>query len=165
MSDIPTCFSGGWADSFSSHVVVFAFSDRLLITVNRTCNVFHMWLSFRCAHLHPHDNMRFNIFHRCKSGIIKRKEMWEKSVLWGLRRCLQSLQRVGHFRATWQLILFYFLRCIFSMLIPFHPRREHKYKTQVLRSETGSESICSTEPKASHTSLGFLIFPQKLLSE
>lgn len=117
-----------------------------------------MRLSFRCTELrcHFHYNipqMRFNIFHRWKGRIIKRKEMWEKSVLWGLQRCFQSLQSAGHFKTTWQLILFYFLRCIFFMLIPFHPWWEDKYKTRVYEVKSGSKHICNTEPKASLLSI------------
>lgn len=119
--------------------------------------MFSRWWTHLLCHLHYNiPQMRFNIFHRWKGRIITRKEMREKSVLWGLRRCFQSLQCVGHFRATWQLILFYFLRCIFFMLIPFHPRWEDKYKTRVCKVKLGANTSAPRNQKL-HT-LHFLIF-------
>lgn len=111
-----------------------------------------MWLGFRCTHLlcllqYNILQMRFNIFRHWKGGIIKHREMWEKSVFWGLRRCFNSLQFVGHFRATWQLILFYFLRCIFFMLIPFHPWWEHKYKTRIYEVKLGANRSATSNQK------------------
>lgn len=115
--------------------------------------MFSRWWTHLLCHLHYNiPQMRFNIFHRWKGRIITRKEMREKSVLWGLRRCFQSLQCVGHFRATWQLILFYFLRCIFFMLIPFHPRWEDKYKTRVCKVKLGANTSAPRNQKL-HTLL------------
>lgn len=128
--------------------------------------MFSRWWTHLLCHLHYNiPQMHFNIFHRWKGRIITRKEMREKSVLWGLRRCFQSLQCVGHFRATWQLILFYFLRCIFFMLIPFHPRWEDKYKTRVCKVKLGANTSAPRNQKL-HTLLYiFWFFLRKLLSE